>query len=165
MKILGIDPGTAMTGYGLIKDQGSKLEVIDYGGIRTSPQNSLAQRLCKINGELERLINIYAPQVVVVEELFFNKNVRTALAVGQARGVILLTAAKAGLEVREYTPLQVKQALTGYGRAKKQQIQYMVKMLFKLEKVPQPDDVADALAIAVCHAYSRQAEEKWGGEK
>lgn len=162
MIVLGIDPGTAITGYGLIKDLGSKIEVINYSCIKTSPRISLASRLCKINEELERLINDYQPEVVAVEELFFNKNVRTALAVGQARGVVLLTAAKAGLEIKEYTPLQVKQALVGYGRAEKHQIQYMVKMLLNLEQVPEPDDVADALAIAICHAYSRNAEKKWG---
>ena len=162
MIVLGIDPGTAITGYGLINYLENKIEVVDYGCIRTSPRTSLANRLCKISEELERLISNYQPEVVAVEELFFNKNVRTALAVGQARGVILLTAAKAGLEVKEYTPLQVKQALVGYGRAEKHQVQYMVKMLLDLEQVPEPDDVADALAIAICQAYSHNAEKKWG---
>lgn len=162
MIILGVDPGTAITGYGLIRDLGNKIEVIEYGCIRTSPKSCLANRLRKINEELEKLIRNYQPQVAAVEDLFFNKNVRTALAVGQARGVVLLTAAKAGVEVREYTPLQVKQALVGYGRAEKHQVQYMVKMLLSLEEAPEPDDVADALAIAICHAYSRNAEKKWG---
>jgi len=162
MLILGIDPGTAIMGYGLIDYQGDQLKVVDYGCWMTSPKDSLAERLCQINHGLEEVLHKYNPQVVAVEELFFNKNVRTALAVGQARGVVLLTAAKAGLGIKEYTPLQVKQALVGYGRAEKQQVQFMVKMLLNLKEVPKPDDTADALAIAICHAYSSKAEQQWG---
>lgn len=165
MVILGIDPGTAIMGYGLLDYQGDQLKVIDYGCWTTSPKDSLAKRLCQINDGLEKMIEQHKPEVVAVEELFFNKNVRTALAVGQARGVVLLTAAKAKLEVAEYTPLQVKQALVGYGRAEKQQVQYMVKTLLNLREIPKPDDVADALAIAVCHAYSFKVQTHWAGGK
>lgn len=165
MIILGIDPGTAILGYGLISFVQDKLKVIEYGCLRTSPKDTLAQRLCQIDEGLNSLIKNYQPQVVAVEELFFNKNVKTALAVGQARGVVLLTGAKARLEVAEFTPLQVKQALVGYGRADKQQVQYMVKMLLNLREIPQPDDVADALAIAICYAFSHKAESQWGGAK
>jgi len=163
MIILGIDPGTALMGYGLIKYKNDTLQVIDYGCLRTSARLSLAERLFQLHEGLEKLINLYQPQTLSVEELFFNKNVTTALAVGQARGVVLLTAAKAGLLIKEYTPLQVKQSLVGYGRAEKQQVQYMVKMLLNLREIPKPDDAADALAIAICEAYSCKAQAQWGG--
>ena len=154
MIILGIDPGTAITGYGVVSYQGNHLKRIAYGTIRTTPDLTLASRLCSIHQELTELIASYRPEVVAVEELFFNKNVRTALAVGQARGVILLAAANAELEVAEYTPLQVKQAIVGYGRAEKHQVQEMVRILLCLTEIPKPDDAADALAIAICHAHS-----------
>ncbi|HYH02136.1 MAG TPA: crossover junction endodeoxyribonuclease RuvC [Bacillota bacterium] len=156
MLILGIDPGTAIMGYGLVAQQGNHLKHVCYGVIRTEPTMSTAARLLKLHSELEVLIREYQPDVVAVEELFFNKNTRTALAVGQARGVILLAAASAGKEIFEYTPLQVKQGVVGYGRAEKHQIQEMVKMLLCLKELPKPDDAADALAIAICHAHSRK---------
>ncbi|HOJ78827.1 MAG TPA: crossover junction endodeoxyribonuclease RuvC [Bacillota bacterium] len=156
MVILGIDPGTAITGYGIISHQGNHLKKIGVGVIRTSPQQDMSLRLKVIYDEMHSLIAKYQPEVIAVEELFFNKNVRTALAVGQARGVIMLAAANSGLDIVEYTPLQVKQAVVGYGRAEKHQIQEMVRMLLCLPEVPKPDDAADALAVAICHAHSRK---------
>ncbi|TCL62181.1 Holliday junction endonuclease RuvC [Hydrogenispora ethanolica] len=156
MIILGIDPGTAITGFGVIAHEGNHLRRITYGVVRTEAGLALASRLSRIYRQIQTIIQEYRPEVVAVEELFFNKNVRTALAVGQARGVILLAAETAGLETVEYTPLQVKQAVVGYGRAEKQQVQEMVRMLLCLPEIPKPDDAADALAIAICHAHSRK---------
>jgi crossover junction endodeoxyribonuclease RuvC len=156
MIILGIDPGTAITGFGVIAHEGNHLRRITYGVVRTEADLALASRLSRIYRQIQAIIQEYRPEVVAVEELFFNKNVRTALAVGQARGVILLAAETAGLETVEYTPLQVKQAVVGYGRAEKQQVQEMVRMLLCLPEIPKPDDAADALAIAICHAHSRK---------
>jgi crossover junction endodeoxyribonuclease RuvC len=152
--ILGIDPGTAITGYGLVSYEGNHLKKVTFGAIRTGPELSLANRLHHIFLETLRIIGEYRPDAIAIEELFFNKNVRTALAVGHARGVILLAAANSGYEVAEYTPLQVKLAVTGYGRAEKMQIQEMVRVLLCLTEIPKPDDAADALAIAICHAHS-----------
>lgn len=154
MIILGVDPGTAITGYGLIQSDGQELGLIDYGAIRTPAEWSLPRRLEHIYRELTALIVKYQPTDAVVEKLFFSKNVRTALSVGQARGVALLAAAEAGISIHEYTPLQIKQAVVGYGRAEKNQIQQMVKMLLQLDTIPEPDDAADALAVAICHAHS-----------
>jgi len=154
MRILGIDPGYAIVGVGVIEYVGNSFKVIDYGKITTDAKKSLPERLHIIYNEMEELIKKYNPDAVSVEELFFNNNAKTAINVGQARGVILLCAAKNNKPVFEYTPLQVKQAVVGYGRAEKNQVQQMVKMLLNLEKIPKPDDVADALAVAVCHAHS-----------
>jgi len=154
MLVLGIDPGTALTGYGLVKSEGDDLTLVAYGVITTSPHQPLPERLQHIYRELTALIEDRQPTAVAVEELFFSKNVRTALSVGQARGVVLLAAANAGLPVYEYTPLQVKQAIVGYGQASKAQVQQMVKMLLALDSVPQPDDAADAIAVAICHTHS-----------
>lgn len=154
MVILGIDPGTAITGYGLIEKQGNHLKQIAYGAILTVAEISTALRLQQISRELQTIIKQYRPDVMAVEQLFFNKNVRTALTVGQARGVVLLAGAEAGLDIMEYTPLQVKMAVVGYGRAEKKQIQEMVRILLCLNEIPKPDDAADALAIAICHANS-----------
>ena len=154
MIILGVDPGTAITGYGLIQSDGTDLGLIDYGAIMTPSDWSLPQRLVKIHRELQALITKHRPSDAVVEKLFFSRNVRTALSVGQARGVALLAAAQHNVAIHEYTPLEVKQAVVGYGRAEKMQIQQMVKMLLQLDSIPQPDDAADALAIAICHAHS-----------
>ncbi|HBE77268.1 MAG TPA: crossover junction endodeoxyribonuclease RuvC [Firmicutes bacterium] len=154
MIILGVDPGTAITGYGLVSYGGNHLKKVTFGAIRTGPELSLTGRLQHIYLELQKIIAEYKPDAIAVEELFFNKNVRTALAVGHARGVMLLAAANAGYEVAEYTPLQVKLAVTGYGRAEKIQIQEMVRVLLCLTEIPKPDDAADALAIAICHAHS-----------
>ncbi len=158
MIILGVDPGTAITGYGILESDGDELKMIAYGAITTPSDWQLPRRLQHIYGELTTLIAQHHPTDAVVEKLFFSKNIRTALSVGQARGVALLTAAQAGLSIHEYTPLQIKQAVVGYGRADKNQIQQMVKLLLQLDFIPQPDDAADALAIAICHAHSARFE-------
>ncbi len=155
MKILGIDPGTATTGFGVIEVNGPKLKFIDAGVITTPPEITMPNRLSEIYACLTQLIAEHQPEVVVVEQLFFASNVTTAISVGQARGIVLLAAAVAGLPVAEYTPLQVKQAITGYGRADKKQIQEMVKMTLGLDGIPKPDDAADGLAIAITHAQQR----------
>ncbi len=155
MIIMGIDPGFAITGVGIIKYTGNRFSVIDYGVVATDAGEPFTKRLLKLNNELEKIIDKYQPNVVAVEELFFNTNIKTALKVGHGRGVALLCAAKTGIEVYEYTPLQVKQAVVGYGRAKKEQVQQMVKVLLNLDKIPKPDDAADALAVAVCHAHTK----------
>ncbi|MGI5901305.1 MAG: crossover junction endodeoxyribonuclease RuvC [Desulfitobacteriia bacterium] len=154
MLILGIDPGTAIMGYGLIEKKGHNLYPITYSCWRTPAQYPMTQRLKILYDSLEKLLLKYSPDVVALEELFFNRNVSTALSVGQARGIVLLAAAKKNIQVYEYTPLQVKQAVVGYGKADKQQVQYMVKALLSLKENPKPDDTADALAIAICHAHS-----------
>lgn len=154
MIIMGIDPGFAITGYGIIKYEGNRFSVLDYGIVATEPSVTLPQRLLLLNTRLEELIGKYRPDAVSVEELFFNKNIKTALNVGHGRGVALLAAAKSGVGVFEYTPLQVKQSVVGYGRAEKAQMQQMVKVILNLAQIPKPDDVADALATAICHAHS-----------
>lgn len=154
MKTLGIDPGTATTGYGVICENGNGLETLEYGCIKTSPKSSSHERLALIYKELKALIKKHKPDCVAVEKIFFGINTKTAIAVGQARGVILLSAAEAKVKIAEYTPLQVKLAITGYGRAEKGQIQKMVKTLLKLKQIPKPDDAADALAIALCQLNS-----------
>lgn len=154
MIILGIDPGIAIVGYGIIEYIGNRFKVIDYGAITTPAHIPVAQRLQRIYSELRLLIYKYKPECMAIEELFFNTNTKTAITVAQARGVLVLGAVNEGVEVAEYTPLQVKQAVTGYGRADKMQIQQMTKALLGLDKVPKPDDTADALAIAICHAHS-----------
>lgn len=154
MIFLGIDPGTAITGYGFIREEGNSLQAVAYGAITTSSEWSLPQRLVAMHRELGELIALHRPASAAVEQIFFSRNARTALAVGHARGVILLALAQAGLHVAEYTPLEVKQAVTGYGRADKKQIQEMVRVLLGLSHAPKPDDVADALAVAICHLYS-----------
>ncbi|MBC9785670.1 crossover junction endodeoxyribonuclease RuvC [Heliobacillus mobilis] len=154
MVILGIDPGTAICGYGLIEMCGNRLSAIAYGAIRTPAHTPLASRLLTIFNDLEAIIAEYKPELIAVEELFFSRNVTTALAVGHARGTVLLAAARAGLPVNEYKPAQVKQAVVGYGRAEKSQVQEMVRRLLALQDTPKPDDVADALAVAICCAHS-----------
>ncbi|WP_031516090.1 crossover junction endodeoxyribonuclease RuvC [Desulfofalx alkaliphila] len=153
MIIMGVDPGTAITGYGLVYYSRNRFKLVDCGVIRTQSTLPLYKRLSTLYSDLTALINEFKPQQYAVEELFFNKNTRTALAVGHARGVALLAGAKVGLDVFEYTPLQVKQAVVGHGRAQKHQVQYMVKEILKLPAVPKPDDAADALAVAICHAH------------
>lgn len=153
MIILGIDPGYATIGYGVISKEGMELTAIDYGVIQTPKDESIPVRLAMLDDALTAIIAKYNPDAVSVEELFFNTNITTGIKVAQARGVILLCAIKKCGKLYEYTPLQIKQALTGNGRAEKFQVQYMVKALLKLSKIPKPDDAADALAAAVCHAH------------
>lgn len=153
MRIIGIDPGIAIVGFGILEKRGSQLLPIQYGSIQTEAGLSVPLRLKQIFSAMENLVATYKPDEMAVEKLFFNKNVTTAFTVGQARGVILLAAELSGIPVHEYTPLQVKQAVTGYGAADKKQIQEMVRILLKLQAVPKPDDVADALGIAITHAH------------
>lgn len=154
MRILGIDPGIAICGTGVVEKLGSRYNAIYYDSILTKAHTPLEERIEIIYNETVRIIDEYKPEAMAVEELFFNNNAKTAFAVGQARGVVLLAARQRGVPFFEYTPLQVKQALTGYGRADKNQIQQMVKSFLGLKEVPKPDDTADALAIAICHGNS-----------
>ncbi|MFS0727383.1 crossover junction endodeoxyribonuclease RuvC [Paenibacillus sp. 1P07SE] len=165
MRVLGIDPGIAIAGFGFIDKQGHKLTPVQYGSIQTESHTPQETRLKQVYEAMVALLEKYKPEAVAVEKLFFNRNVTTAFAVGQARGVIMLAAAQRGLPVFEYTPLQVKQAVVGYGKAEKRQVQEMVKMLLKLSAIPKPDDVADALAIAICHAHSAVLQRRLGEVK
>lgn len=162
MLILGIDPGTAIMGYGLIEKKGNRLLPLTYSCWRTPAHTPMPERLLTLYNELQMFMQSYHPQQIAVEELFFNRNTTTAITVAQARGVVLLAGAKAGIPVYEYTPLQVKQAVVGYGRADKKQIQQMVRALLGLQEVPKPDDTADALAIAICHAHSANLHDRMG---
>lgn len=154
MRILGIDPGYALMGYGVIEQQGNKFSVIDYGSISTEAGTPMPERLKFIYSNLMDIIAETEPEVAALEELFYNTNAKTVINVGQARGVAVLACVNSGLKIDEYTPLQIKQALVGYGRAEKKQVQQMVKTLLGLKSVPKPDDTADALAVAICHANS-----------
>lgn len=154
MLVVGIDPGVATTGYGVVRDTRDGIVLVDFGIITTPPRMPLAQRLLVLHRELEKIVQLHRPESSAVEKLFFQKNVTTAIAVGQARGVALLTMAENSIEVSEYTPLEVKQAVAGYGSADKKQVQYMVRALLNMEEIPSPDDAADALAIAICHLHS-----------
>lgn len=154
MRILGIDPGYAILGYGIVDLVGNRFKVVDYGAVTTEAGMEMPDRLKILYNALMELILRYEPEVASVEELFFNTNAKTAILVGQARGVAVLACANSGLEIEEYTPLQIKQALVGYGRAEKKQVQQMVKTILNLKEVPKPDDTADALAAAVCHGHS-----------
>ncbi len=157
MIILGIDPGIAIVGYGVIEYVGNKFNVIDYGAVTTPAGMEVPMRLLDIYNSLSVIISKFKPEAMAIEELFYNKNAKTVINVAQGRGVTLLAAAKNNIPVFEYTPLQVKQSVVGYGRADKKQVQQMTKVLLNLEKVPKPDDTADALAIAICHAHSYSA--------
>ena len=154
MRTLGIDPGTAIMGWGVVNEVGGQLSLVGFGVLTTPTGMPQYDRLVLLYDGLCRIIQEYTPGMSAVEELFFGKNVNTALTVGQARGVVLLALAKAGLPIYEYKPLIVKQALTGYGSADKKQMQEMVRITLGLDKIPRPDDAADALAVAICHAYS-----------
>lgn len=157
MIVLGIDPGTAATGYGVLERNGARLRAIDFGCLGTDPTATPAERLLAIHAGIGELIETHRPALVAVERLFFNRNVQTALSVGQARGVILLAAAQHGIPVHEYTPNEVKVAVTGYGRAPKDQVQRMVQLVLGLPSLPHPDDAADALAVAICLAHAYRA--------
>lgn len=154
MRILGIDPGIAIVGFGFIDKQGSKLTPVQYGCIQTEAHTPEEERLLHVYEGMVQLIEKYKPDAVALEKLFFNRNVTTAMSVGQARGVLVLAAVQKGLPVAEYTPMQVKQAIVGYGKAEKRQVLEMTRMFLKLQAIPKPDDVADALAVAICHAHS-----------
>jgi crossover junction endodeoxyribonuclease RuvC len=157
MKVLGIDPGIARCGWGIIEVKDSKLKVIKYGCVETSSKKEVSVRLKEIFEEISKIIKKYKPDEFSIEELFFNTNAKTAFVVGQARGVILLAAAQNNLNIGIYTPLQVKIALTGYGRAEKTQVGKMVKAILSLKEVPKPDDTADALAVAITHAFTAKS--------
>ncbi|WP_054027249.1 crossover junction endodeoxyribonuclease RuvC [Bacillus sp. FJAT-28004] len=154
MRVLGIDPGYAIVGFGFIDKIGHKLTPVQYGAIQTEAHTPSEQRLLQVYESAGALMDKYKPDTVGIEKLFFNRNVTTAFDVAQARGAIILAATQRGLPIGEYTPLQVKQAVVGYGKAEKKQVQEMVKVFLKLSAVPKPDDVADALAVAICHAHS-----------
>ncbi len=153
MRILGIDPGYATIGYGIIEYDNFRFKTITYGAIITTPKDAFVDRLCSIYDDITTLVNTYHPDCLSIEKLFFNTNTTTAIDVAQASGVILLAARKLGLSIFEYTPLQVKQSITGYGRAEKRQVMEMVKNLLQLNAIPKPDDAADALALAICHGH------------
>ena len=153
MRIIGIDPGYAIMGVGVVDYKGSRFTPVYFGSITTDTHTANEQRLEILYDELTKIIREYEPECASVEELFYNTNATTAIMVGEARGMALLACAKAGISISEYTPLQIKSALTGYGRADKKQVQAMVKMILGLSEVPKPDDTADALAAAICHAH------------
>ena len=154
MIIMGIDPGFAITGYGIVKYEGNRFSPLEYGAVLTKASTPFAQRLLELDEGLSAVIEKYKPEAISVEELFFNKNIKTAIMAAHGRGIALAAAARSGAEVYEYTPLQVKQAVVGYGRAEKAQVQQMIKVILNLPGIPKPDDVADALAIAICHGNS-----------
>ncbi len=155
MRILGIDPGLATMGYGVIEAVHGNFQVVDYGVVTTPKECTLPQRLCQLEDGVKELIAGFCPDNIAIEELFFSKNITTGIPVAEARGVILLTAVKSlEDEVYEYTPNQIKQAITGYGSADKIQMQHMIQALLRLKSVPRPDDAADALAVALCHAQT-----------
>jgi len=154
MIIFGIDPGYAISGFGVIDYTGNKFKILDYGVVTTKSDMPMPIRLKILYDSYTELLTQYKPDAVAIEELFFNKNSKTVIAVGQARGVHILAAIKQDISLYEYTPLQIKQAIVGYGRAQKKQVQEMTKILLNLREIPKPDDAADALAIAICHAHS-----------
>ena len=162
MRVLGIDPGSETTGWGVIEGDARRYTVVAFGALRASPREAFALRLLKISNGLEEVIAQYAPGVCSVEEAFFAVNVKTALKLGQARGVVLLAAARASLEIHEYSPRLVKQTVVGYGAAEKQQVQEMVRVLLHLARAPQPHDAADALALAICHLHHVSLNEQTG---
>lgn len=153
--VLGIDPGLASTGWGVICEENNKIKLLDFGCISTYPRHYCGKRLQTITKELEKIIKKYKPQFASVEDIFFAKNVKTALKVSQAKGAILLILEKNRIPVREFTPLQIKQAITGYGKADKLQMQKMIRLILKMKTIPKPDDAADALAAAVCFLQNK----------
>lgn len=154
MRILGIDPGYAIVGYGVIDYQNTRFSVVDYGAILTEAGTPFNVRLEQIYDEAFALMQRWQPESMAIEKLFYNTNAKTVIDVGQARGALILAAQKNKLQIAEYTPLQVKQSVVGYGRAEKKQVQEMTKLILNLAKIPKPDDTADALAIAICHAHA-----------
>ena len=156
MRILGIDPGIAIVGWGVVDFERSTLRAVDYGSITTTPDMTIESRIAAVYHGMQNLFDAFHPDAMAVEELFFNTNQKTGIIVAEARGVILLSAVEAGVPIAEYTPLQIKQALTGYGRADKHQIQSMVKTFLRLKSIPRPDDAADALAVALTHSQTNK---------
>ena len=155
MLVIGIDPGTAITGYGLVRESpDGSLQAVDHGVILTPAKIPMPDRLTLIYEKLNEIINLHRPESSAVEKLFFQRNVKTAITVGQGRGVVLLALAQAGIPIGEYTPMEIKQAVAGYGGADKHQVQEMVRTLLNLDETPKPDDAADALAVAICHLHS-----------
>lgn len=161
MRILGLDPGLAILGFGIIDEEGNKLKLVDYGIINSEPDITFPERLKLLYDDLDFLINRYKPEIVAVEELFYNRNATTAIKVAQARGVQVLCCQQHGLPLYEFTPLQVKQTITGYGRADKKQVQLMVKNLLNMDHMPQPDDAADAIAIAICLSFAGRFKDQY----
>ena len=157
MRILGIDPGYAIMGYGVLDYNGNHFSPVTYGSLETKAGLPMPKRLEMLYDGLIRVIRQYQPEEAAIEELFFNSNATTAINVGEARGIAMLACVQSGLEVFEYTPLQIKQSLVGYGRAEKKQVQHMVKVILNLPAVPKPDDTADAIAAAICHGHSRNS--------
>ena len=157
MAVIGIDPGTALTGYGIIEETSDQsLKVIKFGVIQTPAKEKLEIRLEEIYSQINKVLSIYKPDSGAVERLYFQRNISTAISVGQARGVAMLALSQAGLSISEYNPVDIKQAVVGYGKATKKQVQQMVKILLNLDQIPKPDDAADALAVAICHLHSRK---------
>lgn len=159
MRVIGIDPGIALTGWGVVEGEGQQLTPVAFGVITTPAKTPLPTRLETIYNELSSLIAHWQPETSAIEELFFSKNAKTALAVGHGRGVAMLALVKAGLTIAEYKPLEIKLAITGHGGADKQQMQTMIKLLLQLDDIPRPDDAADALAVAICHSHSARLQQ------
>jgi crossover junction endodeoxyribonuclease RuvC len=157
MIVIGIDPGTATTGFGVVKKDRDSFSCLGYGVIKTDKENSPASRLYTLNKELSQIIKKYSPNFLAVESIYFFKNIKTVLPVSQAKGVIMLTSEKANIPIYEFTPLEVKMTITGYGRADKKQIQEMVKISLNLDRIPRPDDAADALGVAICGIIKRNS--------
>jgi crossover junction endodeoxyribonuclease RuvC len=160
MIIMGVDPGFAITGYSIVEYENNTLKLLDVGAVNTKAGELFTWRLLQIDEKLNEIMQKYKPDAFAIEELFFNNNAKTAIAAAQGRGVAVMAAVKNGIPVYEYTPLQVKQAVAGYGRADKNQVQQMIKTIFHMEKIIKPDDAADAAAIAVCHAFSCRFAER-----
>lgn len=158
LRIIGIDPGYAIVGVGVVDYIGNRFNVVDYLAITTEAGVPFEQRLCTVYDGLAELLTLHQPDALSIEQLFYTSNQKTVMHVAEARGVILLAAEKAGIPIFQYTPLQVKQAVAGYGRATKKQVQEMTRVLLSLQKVPRPDDVADALAVSICHAHSYRSK-------
>ena len=154
MIVLGIDPGTATTGHGVGAYQAGREKLIEYGTITTPADMEMAHRLLLISQNLSKLIQVFKPDAVAIEQIFFHKNAKTVITVAQARGVAMLAAAREGIAIGEYTPLQIKQSVVGYGKADKKQVQIMVQKILTIPEIPRPDDAADALAVAICHIHS-----------
>lgn len=163
MRILGIDPGYAIVGFGVVDYQGTAFNAVEYGALLTEAHTPFDRRLCSIDEDMQEVLRRYKPDCMAIERLYFTTNQKTAIDVAQARGILVLAAAKKGIPVFEYTPLQVKQAVVGYGKADKHQVMDMTRRILKLEQIPKPDDAADALAIAVCHGHSTRGMIQYQG--